>query len=111
MRMQGVAGPSGSVIRGWPLRSTRASRRSLTADPLHHAAARIELVFQPFEAAVEMIDPIHYGLALGCQSRDHERHRGAEIGRHYRCAAQAIHALDGGLLTVQRNSRAEPCQL
>src|SRR4051794_3089534 len=68
-----------------PTMAARASK-ALPADPFDRGAAGGELVFEPLEAAVEMIDAVHHGLAFGSKRGDDERHRGAEIGRHHRGA-------------------------
>src|ERR1700692_542633 len=64
------------------------NRRRSIADPLDRGAAGRQLFLEPLEAAVEMVDAVDHGLAFGGQPRDHERHRGAQIGRHHRRAAQ-----------------------
>jgi hypothetical protein len=53
--------------KGVPLRTPPSS-----ADALDLAAAAGELVLQPLEAAVEMIDAVDHGLALGGERADHQ---------------------------------------
>src|ERR1700742_25359 len=81
------------------------------ADTLDRGAAGRQLVFQTLKAAIEMIDPVGHGLAFRGQPRDHQRHRGAQIGRHHRRAAQLRDAVDGGGFAVEADPRAEPRQL
>ena len=102
-------GPRGAPRRGARARAGRA--RSLTpADALDRGAAGGELVLQPLEAAVEVIDAVDHGLALGGERGDDERHRGAQIGRHHRRALEPLDALDGRGLAVELDSarRAAP---
>ena len=88
----------------------RAKRFRLGADAFDRRAAAGELVLEPLEAAVEMIDAVDHGLALGRERGDHQRHRGAQIGRHHRRALQALDALDGRGLAVEMDAGAEPRQ-
>ena len=74
-------------------------------------AAGVELVFQALEAAVEVIDAVDHGLAFRRQRGDHQRHRGAQVGRHHRRALELAAALDGGGLAVELDAGAEPRQL
>src|SRR5579863_8253791 len=82
----------------------------LSRDPLDGGAAAAELFLDALETAIEMIDAVDDGLALGGERGDHQRHRGAQIGRHHRRAREALHALDRRLFAVERNTRAEPRQ-
>src|SRR5499426_2183559 len=92
-----------------PLASASASRRiaaarsnaPLSADALDGGAAGGELVLQPLEAAVEVIDAIDHGLALGRERGDDEGDRGAQIGGHHRRALEGLHAFDGGAFAVE----------
>src|SRR5262245_10269653 len=70
----------------------------LAADALDGGAAGRELVLKPLEAAVEMIDAVDDGLALGRKRRNDERDRGTQIGGHDRRTLERAHALDGGAL-------------
>jgi len=51
----------------------------LAGQALNCRAAAAELVFQPLETAVEVIDAVDDGLAFGRQRGDDERYRGAQI--------------------------------
>src|SRR5262245_15989131 len=93
------------------VRRPRIGRGRSAADPLDGRAAGGELVLQPLEAAVEMVDPIDHGLAFGGKGGDHQRHRGAQIGGHHRRALEPLDSGDGGALAVELDARAEPCQL
>src|SRR5205807_2613593 len=46
------------------------ARKILLADPLDRRAAAAELVLQPLEAAVEVIDAVDHGLAFSRQRPD-----------------------------------------
>src|SRR3984893_14564579 len=52
------------------------ARQNLSADALDGGAAGRQFVLEPLEAAVEMVDAIDHGLALGGKPRDHPRQRG-----------------------------------
>ena len=69
-----------------------------------------ELFLEPLETAVEMVDAVDHGLAFGGKAGDHQRHRGAQVGRHHRRAAQPGDAFDGGGFAVETYPRAEPRQ-
>jgi hypothetical protein len=81
------------------------------ADALDSGAAGRELVLEPLEAAVEMVDAVDHGLALGGKRSDHQRHRGAQVGRHHGSALEAVDAFDGRGLPFEMNAGAEPRQL
>src|SRR4051812_36882371 len=83
----------------------------LAADALDGCAASGKLILEPFKAAVEVIDAIDHGLALGRKRGDHERHRRAQIGRHYRRALELFDAFDGRRFASEVNTSAEPRQL
>src|SRR5690606_34901933 len=57
-------------------------KRSVAAHTLHLRADREELFFQPFIAAIEVIEAVHLRLALSRKARDHQAHRSAQIGGH-----------------------------
>src|SRR5262249_61879904 len=90
-------------------RSDRPSK--LAADGRDGGAAGRELVLKPLEAAIEMIDAVDDGLALGRKRRNDERDRGTQIGGHDRRTLERAHALDGGALAVELDMRSEPHQL
>src|SRR6478609_5462896 len=85
--------------------------KTLTADALDRGTTRAELVLQPLEAAIKMIDTVDHGFAFGSQRRDHQRYGGAKIRRHNRCALEAIDAFDDRSFAIQIDSRAQPYQL
>src|SRR5205085_6949931 len=80
----------------------------LPRQPLDGRATAAQLVLEPLEAAVEVVDAIDDGYALGRERRDHERHRSPQIGCHHRRTFERRYALDGGALTVEMDARAEP---
>src|SRR6476646_12050397 len=89
-------------------RSTAAyEQRLFTADAFNGGAAGGELVFEPLEAAIEMIDPVDHGLALGRQGSDNQRHRSAQVRRHHRRAFESVDALDRSGLTVELDAGAK----
>src|SRR5947208_5126101 len=57
--------------------SRRGSMNALDA-----CAQLRELLLDAFVTAIEVIDPIDPGLALGDETRDHEARRGPQVGRH-----------------------------
>src|SRR5215471_12833946 len=84
-----------SASRLCPPYSATIVARASPADALDLGAAGGELVLQPLEAAVEVIDAVDHGVAVGRQRGDHQRHRGAQVGRHHRRALEPRDALDG----------------
>src|SRR3954447_4847109 len=54
------------AITASPKSTPAYGHRLVTADAFNGGAAGGELVFEPLEAAIEMIDPVDHGLALGC---------------------------------------------
>src|SRR6266567_156028 len=85
--------------------------RTLTADALDGGAACRQLVLEPLEAAVEVIDAVDDGFPFCRKRGNDERDRGAQIGRHHRRALERAHPLDGRAFAVELNMRAEPHQL
>src|SRR6202521_2297601 len=83
----------------------------LPAQALDEGPAAAELFLQPLEPAVEMVDAVDDGLALRRKPGDHQRDRGAQIGRHDRSSLEPLDALDGRRLAVELDARAEPNQL
>ena len=77
------------------------------ANPLDGRAAGGELLFEFLEAVIEVIDAVDRGHAFGGQSRDHQRHRRAQIGRHHLRTFEPWHALDGGGVAAELDARAE----
>src|SRR5262249_42484275 len=61
----------------------RAKALRVGADALNDRAAVHEFFLEPLKAAIEMIDAVDHGLALGCKCGNHKRHGGTEIGRHH----------------------------
>src|SRR5262249_20015509 len=73
----------------------------LAVDALDGGAACCEFVFEPLEAAVEMIDAVDGRLAFGRKCGDNERDRGAQVGGHHRRAFERAHAFDGRTFAVE----------
>src|SRR5258708_3076595 len=84
---------------------------ALARKPRDVGAASAELLFQPLEAAVEVIDAIDDRLPFRRNTRDDERNRGAQVGRHHRRAAQALDAADYGRVALELDLRAEAGEL
>src|SRR3990170_9168086 len=79
--------------------------------PLDLGAALAELLLDPLEAAIEVVDAADHRLALRGEAGDDQRHRGAQIGGHDLRAGQAAHAGDEGGIAFEVDTGAEPCQL
>src|SRR5215467_16384149 len=95
-----------------PLQMRRSFKSTtLSAETLDRGAAGRELVFQPLEATVEVIDAVDNRLALGSKRGDDERDRSAQIGGHHRRALERAHTLDGSAFAVELDMGAEPHQL
>jgi hypothetical protein len=88
----------------------RPGIRNSGRQPLDMGPALAELVLDPLEAAVEMINPANDGLSLGGEPSDDERHRGAQICRHDLRAEQAVDAGDKGGIALELNTGPEPSQ-
>src|SRR5690349_6353188 len=82
--------------------------RASVADALDRRAAGREFVLEPFETAVQMIDTVDHGFALGGKPRDNKRYRGPQVGRHHGRAAQSGSTVDGRGLAVEGYTRTEP---
>src|SRR5208337_1224597 len=74
-------------------------------------AAGGELLLQPLEAAIEVINAIDRRFALGGERGDHQRNGCAQIGRHNRGAEQLVDALDDRRIAVELDAGAEPREL
>src|SRR5271163_2787631 len=90
--------------------ATRSSI-ALARDPCDVGATGAELLFQPLEAAVEMVNAIDDRLPLGRQAGDNQRDGGAQIGRHHRRAAQALDAADDGGVAFELDMGAKAREL
>src|SRR5580658_6134268 len=66
-----------------PAALAKAVARSMAAT---QRAAAAELVLQPLEAAIEVIDAVDDGFAFGGERGDDQRDRRAQVGRHHRRA-------------------------
>src|SRR3984885_9400629 len=84
---------------------------ALARKPRDVGAASAKLLFQPLEAAVEVIDAIDDRLPFRRKAGDDERNRGAQVGRHHWRAAQAFNAADHGRVAVELDVRAETGEL
>src|ERR1700685_1004575 len=87
---------------GRTLAICRSARQALNC-----RAAAAELVFQPLETAIEVIDAVDDGFAFGGERGDDERHRGAQIGRHHRRALERLDDFDGRGFTIEMDARAK----
>src|SRR4051812_12942471 len=65
---------------------------ALALDTADGRAAGAEFLFQPFETAIQVIDPIDHRLAARRQPCDHETDGRSEIGRHHFGAFQRAYA-------------------
>src|SRR5438034_4150081 len=95
-------------------RSSASSARSRsgpsggTPQPFDARAAGRQLLLDPLIAAVEMIDAVDDRLAAGDETRDDQRYRSAQIGRHDRRAGQPGHAAYQGGGAVDIDVGAHP---
>src|SRR5690606_5508131 len=95
--------PSAMTTQRWGASAPvpRADARFPSArDAFDLGAAAAELVFQAFEAAIEMIDAVDHRLALGGQAGNDQRHRGAQVGGHDLGTLELGLAVDSGHLPV-----------
>src|SRR6516164_816792 len=102
-------------------RPSRSSAMSFSACPLaaiglareagNIGPASAELLFQPFEAAIEMVDAIDDRFPFRREARDDQRNRGAQVGRHHRRAAQALDAPDNRRVAFELDASAETREL
>src|SRR3954447_2006742 len=109
----GAGIPGNPLICAYPDRKTGThfcGIRALVADALDRRTAAREFFLKAFETAVQMIDTVDHGFALGGKSRDDQRHRGAQVGRHHGRAAQCGGTVDGRDLAIEGYTRAEPRQ-
>src|SRR5439155_895221 len=97
--------------RATPCCAARGEVPPLPAQALDGGAAAGELVFQPFEAAIEVIDAVDHGLAFRGKRGDHERHGGPQVRRHHRRTFESLHALHTRAFPVEPDASAEPHQL
>src|SRR5580692_2721365 len=93
------------------LERLRETRHGLAREPRDVGAAGAKLLFQPLEAAVEVIDAIDDRLPFRRKAGNDERNRGAQVGRHHWRAAQALDAADHGGVAVELDVRAEAGEL
>ena len=81
--------------------------RASAGQSLDLDAAAGELVLEPLEAAVEMIDAVDDRLAARGEPGNHQRHRGAQVRRHHLGAGQRGLAGDRRHLPVDLDIGAE----
>src|SRR5579871_3290054 len=120
-----VAGPASPCPSTSPLAlSTRArqpvpppstprknsSAIALVFQTLDHRAATAQLDVELLIAAVEVVDAIDDGLAFGGKRRQHQAHRGTQIGCHHLCTLQLGTAAHHGGRALQRDVGAETRQ-
>src|SRR3990170_1661058 len=77
--------------------------------PLDLGAASAELLLDPLEAAIEVVDAADHRLALRGEAGDDQRYRGPQIGGHDLRAGQAVHAGDDSGIAFEVDTGAEPC--
>src|SRR5688572_17905312 len=92
-------------------RTSRASASQLTADALDIRAAIAEFCFEAFEAAVEVVDAVDGGFALGSEAGDDQRDGSAEVGGHDLGSLELGHTSDGRNLAVDADVGAEAREL
>src|SRR5271166_4106628 len=105
-------------ITSRPSRSSASSLRSCFWPPSIASAreardvgaAGAELLFQPLETAVEMIDAIDDRLAFRPEAGDHERDRRAQIRRHDWRPTQPLDAVDDRRVALEPDMGAEARQ-
>src|SRR2546426_2386300 len=83
---------------------------AISPGALDPGAERGELFFERLVAAVEVIDAIDHGLAIGHQASDDQARRGAQIGRHDGGALQPLDAFDHRRVALDRDLGAQPLQ-
>src|SRR3954454_490248 len=129
------ASPRAAIARGARLRSTRraaatfrasgssaarsggrsatearargASRLASRPDTRDVGAAARQLRLERLEAAVEMVDPVDRSLPLSGETRDGERHGGAQVRRHHGRPLQVLDALHIGRVAVEPDASSE----
>src|SRR5579859_8072100 len=84
---------------------------SIRDQALDIGTAGSKLLLKMLVAAVKMIDAVHHGLALGGQTRQDQRHRGAQVSGHDRRGGQFGHAAYHGGGAVDIDVGAHPAQL
>src|SRR5438552_16350351 len=67
-----------------------------------------EFLIDALVAAVNVVDTVDFGFAIGCKTSKHEASTRAQITRHHGRAAQPLHAFDNGAVAFERNVGAEP---
>src|SRR2546428_14017244 len=65
-----------------------------------------EFLVDALVAAVDVIDAVDLGFAIGREAGKHQTRARAQIARHDWCAAQSLHTFDNGTVAFQRNVRA-----
>src|SRR5262245_66565152 len=83
---------------------------SLIRETLDLGPALAELVLDPLEAAVEVVNPADRRFPLGGETGDDERDRGPQIRRHDRRALEPAHPRDEGRVALELDAGAEPRQ-
>ena len=73
-------------------------------------AQRTEFFLDVLVAAIEMVDAVDDGVALGDQARQDQRSRGAQVGRHHRRAAELFDATDDGGVAIDLDVGAQAQQ-
>src|SRR2546422_3547480 len=86
-----------------------ASRRLLEA--LYPSTERAQFLFERFIAAIQMIDAVNDGLALGDETGDHEARGGAKIGGHHGGALKLRHPFHHRGIALDRDIGAQALEL
>ena len=69
------------------MRSSSASGR-LAVDPLDATTQTPQLFFDVLVTAIDVVDAIDYGLAIGNEACQHQAGGGTQVSRHYLGTAQ-----------------------
>src|SRR6267378_8640502 len=80
-------------------------------DAADRGSEPLELLLDPFVAAVEVVDAGDTGLALGNEPGQDERRRGAEIRGHDRGPAEGRHAVDRRRVAFDADVGAQALEL
>src|SRR5262245_21259243 len=83
---------------------------SLVRETLDLGSALAELVLDPLEAAVEVVNPADRRFPLGGKTGDDERDGGPQIRRHDRRALEPAHSRDQSRVALELDAGAEPRQ-
>src|SRR5690349_21342020 len=94
-----------------PITTGRMTPSTLASDAADRGSEPLELLLDPFVAAVEVVDAGDPRLALGHEAGQDERRGGPEVGRHDGGPAQRRHALDRRRVPLHANVRPQTLEL